>query len=148
MTTRRRKPVQREAGEQLKVRQLIASLGGRAFVLGTRRRKGDHQGTMQTPGLPDLVAFLPVRASSPPVWRLVVVECKAPGGRLRPEQETFRELCRWANVEHVTGGYDAFVRWCQQRGHLRPEHVPHYRQEPGVGVPRSTWENGEWENPS
>jgi hypothetical protein len=31
--------------------------------MGTTRRRGDYPGTMQTPGIPDLMAFLPVKRS-------------------------------------------------------------------------------------
>jgi hypothetical protein len=48
MVTRR----QPEKAEQAGIVKLVRALGGRVYVLGTRRKRGDFQGTMQTPGLP------------------------------------------------------------------------------------------------
>ena len=47
-------------------------LCGIYLVCGTTRRKGDHQGTMQTPGISDLWL-------SPPGWKTWIgIECKRP----------------------------------------------------------------------
>lgn len=98
-----------EKAEQAAIVQLLESLGAKVYVLGTRRRKGDYQGTMQTPGIPDLYVFLPhVRH---PQWphapfgaTALWIEVKAEGGKLSPEQETFQCLCRNREVGHVVGG--------------------------------------------
>lgn len=47
-----------------------------------------------TPGLPDLLVFLPRQG-------LVFVECKAPGGRLTPAQRDFRDACQAAGVPYL-----------------------------------------------
>lgn len=47
-----------------------------------------------TPGLPDVVALVPGVG-------VVFIECKAPAGKLRPEQVTFRDSCRRAAAVHV-----------------------------------------------
>jgi hypothetical protein len=52
-----------ERAEQSHIVQLLRTVGGQVYVLGTTRRRGDYAGTMQTPGLPDLLAFLPVKRS-------------------------------------------------------------------------------------
>lgn len=55
----RRAPVTPEKVEQSHIKQLLETLGAKVYVLGNHRRKGDFYGTMQTPGLQDLQAFVP-----------------------------------------------------------------------------------------
>ena len=105
---------------QQQIVQALTSVGGRVWVLGTRRPRGDYQGTRQTPGLPDLIAFLP-----PQKWlrrTLLFVEVKAAKGRLRPEQRHFQELCAFADVEHIVGGLDAVLAWLAREGYIQPSH--------------------------
>lgn len=133
--------IQREKVEQAHIVQLIRSIGGRVYVLGTRRPRGDHAGTCQSAGVPDLIAFLPPRPrptvvlgvpvapvaiQTKPV--LLFVECKASGGRLRPEQQQFRELCQDAEVAHVVGDLDAVIAFLAARHYVKAEAFPHYRQ--------------------
>jgi hypothetical protein len=84
-------------------------------VLGTKRPKGDHPGTRQTPGLPDLYVFLPngdpygLSGRPPAVW----IEVKARDGRMRRGQRTFRDCCASRGIPHIVGGLDdvlAFLR--------------------------------------
>lgn len=108
--------------------QLLQMICGRdaVFVSGTRRRRGDFHGTMQTPGIPDVEAFLPERRNLP---RIVLKwECKAEGGRARPEQLRYRELCLAANIAHVLGDFDALIAWLCDRGYVKASQFPHYRQ--------------------
>lgn len=106
--------------------QLFRSLGGYAWELGTRRGRRDYdKGTRQTPGVPDLIGFLPPRQT--PRWVLLFVEAKAQGGRLRPEQAKFRELCLAADVAHLVGDLDVVIAWCVEHEYLRRDHVAHYR---------------------
>lgn len=114
-----------EKVEQAHIVQLIRSVGGRAYVLGTRRRSTDYPGTMQTPGLPDLLTFLPSQGNG---RRVLMIECKAAGGRLRPEQQAFRDLCCGSNADYVTGNLDAVIAWLCARGYVKAESFPHYRQ--------------------
>jgi hypothetical protein len=51
-----------ERVQQAHIIRLVRTIGGVVYVLGTVRRRGDYQGTMQTPGISDLLVFLPVRA--------------------------------------------------------------------------------------
>lgn len=116
----RRRPVQREKAVQGHIVQLIRSLGGRAYVMGTRRRSGDFQGTMQTPGIPDVMAFLPSPPRADVDGRtLLFIECKAARGRLRPEQREFQALCHGSNVAHIVGGLDDVIAWLAARGYVR-----------------------------
>lgn len=127
--------VRSEKVEQSHIVQLLRSLSAKVYVIGTRRRSGDYQGTMQTPGIPDLLAFMPPRVGilmkAPVIPALLVfVEAKRERGQVRPEQRVFRDLCQQANVEHVLGTYDAVVGWCIGRGYLKADQVPHYRVDP------------------
>jgi hypothetical protein len=136
----RRAPVQREKPEQAAIQQLLTAVGGRVYVLGTRRRRGmscpscgtfvaEHQGTRQTPGLADLLAFLPRRGDWPHAYRLLLVECKAPpeagrrGGRLSPDQRTFRDLAASAGVDHVGGDLTAVHHWLAVHDYVRPDRA-------------------------
>ena len=125
---RRRAPRVPERVVQQQCVHLLRSLGGLVWVLGTTRRQGDYRGTMQTPGLPDVVFALK--------GRMGMLECKAAGGRLRPEQETFRQACQDCGVHHVVGGVDELVAWLVGQGLVRADHVPHYRL-PGAGSAKS-----------
>lgn len=118
-----------EKAEQAHIVQLLLSIGAAVYVLGTRRPRGDHQGTCQTPGVPDLLAFLPTRAERP--TRQLWVECKAKGGRLRPEQLDFRTLCECAGVAHVVGDLDAVIAWLCEHAYVKADQFPHYRQPKG-----------------
>ena len=104
-----------ERAEQRAIVQLLTHLGAKVWQLGTTRRHGDYQGTMQTPGLADLQAFLPTRGAFTGPWRLLVIEVKAPGGRLRPEQAVYRACCVGAGVAHVVGGVDRSSNGCEPR---------------------------------
>lgn len=115
-----------EKTEQAHIVQLLRSVGAAVYVLGTHRRRGDYQGTCQTPGLPDLMAFVPSGSTVPP--RLLFVECKAAGGRLRVEQIDFQEHCHIAEVEHVVGDLDAVIAWLVERGVVKAQLFPSYRQ--------------------
>ena len=125
------KPRVPEKVVQQQIVRALTAVGGRVYVLGTRRPTGDYQGTRQTPGLPDVLAFLPPQAGRPLITQtmLLMVEVKDAGGRLRPEQAIFRDLCRQADVAHVTGGLDDVLAWLMDRGYLKREGVPWYRQE-------------------
>lgn len=111
--------------------RLLASVGARVYVLGTRRPRGDYQGTCQTPGIPDLLAFVPV-APGASRTHLVFIEAKAQGGRPSPAQRDFQVLCAAAGVAHVLGDLDAVIAWLVDAGLLRADRVPHYRQ-PAAG---------------
>ena len=45
---------------QADIVKLLKTVGAAVYRIGTTRKKGDHQGTMQTPGIPDLCAFVKV----------------------------------------------------------------------------------------
>lgn len=122
---------------QSNIINLVRSIGGHPFVLGTVRPKGDSHGTRQTPGIPDVWVFLPapaLRPSAPPssLW----IEVKAVGGRMRPEQVEFKALCRRVGIAHVHGGLDDVIAFLVDGGWLSAANLPHYRhpntQQPGA----------------
>ena len=49
---------------QSDVVKLLKTVGAAVYKIGTTRKRGDHQGTMQTAGIPDLVAFVPLPLGS------------------------------------------------------------------------------------
>jgi hypothetical protein len=118
---------QPEKAEQRAIVQLLEALGAKVYVLGTRRRKGDHQGTMQTPGIPDLYFVLPSRyktkngklhsASDAPddsyatgpthVW----VEVKRKGGRRSLAQQEFRNWHIFQQPYYICGTCDDVQNW-------------------------------------
>ena len=130
---RRRASGPLEKTEQAHIIQMLTRVGGRVWVTGVPRRKGDFQGAMRTPGLPDVIAFLP-RTLGQPGRRLLCVEVKKIGGRLRPEQETFRQECLDASVDHVVGGLDAVIAWLVQTGYVKASEFAHYRQPAAGGA--------------
>lgn len=122
----RRAPRQLEGAQQAQGVALLRSLGGAVYVLGTRRPRGDHQGTCQTPGVADVLCFLPHRGSG--VRTFMCWEVKASGGRLRPEQIAFQAHCFEAGVAHVTGDLTALMAWLVQAKFLRADQLPASRQ--------------------
>ena len=147
-----------EKVEQQQGITLLRSIGADVWVLGTRRPRGDSQGTRQTPGLPDVFAVLlgrqrqtrtvltddEWRARGCPVGlryqeelqhlngpprRALWWECKAVGGRLRPEQKHFRACCLEAEVWHVVGPFDALIAALTEAGYLKAGSIAHYRNE-------------------
>lgn len=112
---------------QQQIVRLARMVRGEVWELGTKRSRRDyHMGTRQTPGVPDLLIFLP---PVPPAvhWLFVFLEAKAQGGRLRPEQARFRDLATLAQQHHIVGGLDAFIAFLLQHGYLTRDQVPHYR---------------------
>jgi hypothetical protein len=117
-----------EKAEQAHGVELLQRLCGRAavFVSGTRRRRGDYHGTMQTPGIPDVEAFLPARGER--ASTLLKWECKAVGGRLRPEQAAYQQLCLHAGIAHVVGPFDALIARLTELGYVNANQFSHHRQ--------------------
>lgn len=146
----RRKPVQREKGEQANGIALMKSLGAVEFVSGTRRPAGrkcdrcgnfvrEHQGTCQTPGIADVEFFVPPPPSAPTdPWVLLKWEAKAPGETMRPAQRRYRAFCEGAGVEHVAGDYTALVGWVIKHGYRTRDQFPHYRLPAADGASTPT----------
>jgi hypothetical protein len=140
---------QPERAEQEAAKKLLAAMGAKFWVAGTTRRAGDYQGTMQTPGLPDLpLVFLPrfkrykegtdmhLLDQTLGMYELVVVEMKSPAaaktkhGGLSPFQRECKAYCLGAGVPYIHGDLDALIGWLIHHSYLKPEHVPHYRLPP------------------
>jgi hypothetical protein len=115
-----------EKTEQSHIVQLLRSIGGKVYVLGHPSPNDGRRsrGTGQTPGIPDVLAFLHARADEP---ELLFVEVKASGGRLQPEQAEFEDLATRAHVAHIVGGLDAVIAWLTEREYVKTESFPTYR---------------------
>jgi len=98
--------------------QALRTVGATVYVLGTTRPTGDHPGTCQTPGVGDVLAFLPPSPKDgfgQQLW----VEVKATGGRLSEAQKGFRDCCHLAGVPHLVGGLDVVLAYLQAKGYIR-----------------------------
>ncbi len=120
-----------EKYEQADGVKLLRSLGAAVYVLGTTRRAGDYQGTMQTPGIADIEAWMPVRvdtqngAAETGLRKLLKWEVKrARGARLSPEQKAYAAHCHAAGVDYVCGDLTALMRWLVADGYLRRDQLP------------------------
>jgi hypothetical protein len=107
--------MQIEKGIQRACADLLRLIGSDVYELGTRRQRGEYQGTMQTPGIADVEAFLPPRDGR---RRLLKMECKAPKGRFSPAQQDYRQHCVDAQVDYVSGGLDDLMAWLSREGYL------------------------------
>ena len=134
-----------EKDEQALTVQTLEAIGAAVYVLGTRRPRGrncpkcgtfvaEHQGTCQTPGIADLVVFLPApRGAAGGVRPILFVEQKAVDGRFSPRQKEFRKLAEASPASYVAGTVDDVVRFLEARGYVRT----------GTGRPRIEWEGGD-----
>lgn len=124
-----------EKAEQADTVQLFSVLG-KVYVLGTRRKKGDHQGTMQTPGISDLVVFLrpsklltaaEIAAGHPSSRpRLVMTELKREkNGEYSDDQLTFRQWCHDAGVDYIGGAFNVVVAWLVREKYVRADQFSH-----------------------
>jgi hypothetical protein len=117
--TKRQQP---ERAEQAAIVKLLKLLGANVYVIGTVRRKGDYQGTCQTPGIPDLYCFLPRARHRRPVVHAPTalwIEVKAPNGRTSSAQLTFGHFARAAGTAHLIGGLDVVTDWLKAGGWIR-----------------------------
>ena len=94
-----------EKHEQQRIVQYARLTGGEVYVLGTRRRRSDYPGTMQTPGLPDLWIMWPTLGIG--CWW----EVKRAGGRRTPEQVAFGTACTQTATAYGYGPFDVFKTW-------------------------------------
>jgi hypothetical protein len=127
-------PKRRKAPEryvQAAIVKLLRALGAHVYVLGTTRKRGDHPGTMQTPGIPDLIVFMPGRNGAPLDKRSVhlYIEVKAPGGKPSLPQKMFATLCTDADVVHLLGGVDDVIAWLIDNSYMRPDQVACHHTE-------------------
>jgi len=135
----RRRLAQPEKAEQAKGVALLRSLGAAVYVLGTRRAGGARchqcggfvpgdQGTRQTPGIPDVLAFLPAPRGSSLVGCQLWWEAKRPdGGRASAPQHAFAANCAASGIAHCLGDANALVAWLIAHQYLRPDQVAHER---------------------
>lgn len=142
VSRRRGKP---EEVEQEHVKQILRSMGAKFWVAGTRRKKADYQGTMQTPGLADLpLVFLPRRigksatlgAPTYTLYDFLVIEMKSPAAMKKKyhdrsrEQMELAELCKLAGVNYVCGDAKTVVQWLIQYEYLKRGSIAAHWMEP------------------
>jgi len=108
---------QPERAEQRAILDLLKLVHAEVWVLGTVRKRGDWPGTRQTPGLPDILAFVRCPLMIYPPAQFIAIEVKASSGRLSPDQRRFEAACRRADVTYLVGGVDAVLAWLRARGH-------------------------------
>ncbi|MDP3720803.1 MAG: hypothetical protein Q8T13_23825 [Acidobacteriota bacterium] len=122
--------------------KLLSSLGAVVLIIGTRRSRGkpcpkcktfvpEDQGTRQTPGIPDVLAFLPARGGAPSVTLLWEAK-HADGGRLSADQQRIADLCARSGQAYCSGPLDALISWLVANGYLKAENLPHYRVPAGA----------------
>lgn len=111
--TRPALPRTSEKAEQAAIVKLLRSVGAHVYPLSQPRA------TMQAEGLPDLWVFLP--HSYPDLMgNGIWVEVKARGGKLRPAQERFKNLCDEFGVLHVVAfGLDGMIEYLKEAGLLK-----------------------------
>lgn len=59
-----------------------------------------------------------------------MLEFKAKGNTLRPEQAVFRAACQDCGVHHITGGVEELFAWLVEQGIVKADNVPHGRRRP------------------
>lgn len=107
-----------ERVEQTHIVQLLHTLRAKVYVLGNHRRKGDYYGTMQTPGLQDLQAFLPRKPKGDPVCRLCGHVMNGQGGMCTALDGACRCVCEAEIACELL-----FVEAKATGGRLRPEQA-------------------------
>lgn len=113
-----------ERYEQADGVKLLRSLGAAVYVLGTKRRATDYQGTMQTPGVPDVHFFI----GREDVVDFAFWEVKRSKlGRLSPSQADYAAHCQRAGIAYICGDLTALMRWLVGQGYLRADQLPHDR---------------------
>src|SRR4030095_15852963 len=75
----------------------------------------EHPGTCQTPGLPDLLAFLP----GEPIRPVCFIEQKRAGGQLSDDQRTFRVLAETSSALYIAGTMTDVLAWLTDRGYFK-----------------------------
>jgi hypothetical protein len=85
---------------------------------------------MQTPGIPDVEAFLPRAATSGIPACLLAWECKAVGGRLSPSRKLPRSVHRRRRGTSSVP-FDALIAWLAEHDYVKASQFPTYRQPAG-----------------
>lgn len=110
--------------------------GTDVYSLGRPAARGDvHKGTRQTPGMCDVLAFLP-EAPRPRTTdglrtaaHALAIEAKRPGNKRSRDQDRFRFSALRCGLGHVTGGLDDVLAYLELQGYIRLGDVAHYRHD-------------------
>jgi hypothetical protein len=120
-----KRPLADERTEQGSIKNLLEQVGAIVYTLGTVRATccgicgspSTDPTTRQSPGLGDLVVYLPPPRRYPARgWTQAWIECKGRRGTLSIEQVAFRELNLRAGVAHVVGGVDEVIEYLTAGG--------------------------------
>ena len=97
---------------------MVKTLGTvRATCCGICGAPNSDPTTRQSPGLADLVVYLPPpRRHLARGWTQVWIECKGRHGTLSLEQVEFRDLNVRAGIAHVVGGVDEVIEYLTAGG--------------------------------
>jgi hypothetical protein len=137
-----------EKHEQADGVALLRLIGAEVYISGTRRRRGDYQGTMQTPGIPDVEAFLPDPYAKFATRRLLKWEVKSEAGISSSAQAHYEMLCQSANIDHVVGPFRMLKQWLRDAGYLSDDGTRVVRPMAGRSSPASRSVTGIRSRPS
>ena len=106
-----------EKDEQAAIVELVETLRGKAWVIGTVRPDGDFRGTCQTAGIADLWVTLPAGASSRAIG--IWWETKRRKGKRSAAQLDFAEWCIVTGTPYGYGTCDEFIARMKIGGWLK-----------------------------
>ncbi|MFN7341536.1 MAG: hypothetical protein ACK5VI_10715 [Opitutia bacterium] len=114
-----------EKNEQTEITKLLRLIGAKVYWLSQARH------TQQTPGVPDLFAFVKVGGEIVPLW----IEAKRNHRKAaeRPEQIVFRLLCKLAGAEHIVGTLEDVQCWLSHKGLIRLSETGQVHVGSGAG---------------
>lgn len=126
----------------------LRTIGAHVYILGRpglrdRRCPKCHQvvhveqGTRQTPGIPDLMAFLPMSPTGYPA-HFLQIEVKAIDGRRSEDQKRWAVYCEETNQPYLCGGLDVVLAYLKDRGYVREYAHYHAQEAPTPAAPRPT----------
>jgi hypothetical protein len=119
-----------EKVEQQHIVNVLTAIRAKVYVLGTRRPRfcpfcklalpKKWMSTRQTPGIPDMLVFLPKRSKQ---REILFIEAKSQRRKLSDEQREFREYCLETTAHHVKGGLDEVLAWLLHFAYLELDQI-------------------------
>lgn len=108
---------------------LLRQLGAAVYSSGTVRPRGSlDYSTRQTPGIPDVEAFLPAMNGRPAtLLKWEVKRQRWTASAWRAEQREYASRCDAVGLPYVIGSVDDLLTWLQDAGYVTAWQLPHYR---------------------